>query len=413
MSDNPYPYPGPDVTQAARLMTPCALTLVIAFALYVMRMWTRSNPVNILGWDDYTVSGAMVRQIPLKDNPNIHLIPLALQALAIVSITMSALGCQYGIGRHSYYVTPDEATKALHYSFVGQPMCVWSICLAKVSVACLLLRIKRTNAWRWFLYTAIVIQFASALAANIAELVQCKPMAALWDATIAAAPTTHCWTPLAIQISAYINVAISIITDLIFSLLPITFLYNMNRPIRERVVLGLLMGLGLLATLASIMKTTVLASYRNTRDPFWDVVPLSLWWQLEQNISIIASCIPCLKSPFERTLLRFGLMVPSTNASRTGYVQYGEGTSHHLGTMQTTIRAEKAKSLGMQGIEGERSEDSILRLERDPVEVMMDLPSKTPQITKTTQVVYSTRAVDQEMGDAEDWKERSEQRTWR
>lgn len=64
------------MSQAGRLMTPCALTLVIAFALYVMRMWTRSNPVNILGWDDYTVSGAMVSQMPLKDNQSIHLTPL-------------------------------------------------------------------------------------------------------------------------------------------------------------------------------------------------------------------------------------------------------------------------------------------------------------------------------------------------
>lgn len=121
----------------------------------------------------------------------------------------------------------------------------------------------------------------------------------------------------------------------------------MKRPTRERIVLGLLMALGLIATLASVMKTTLINSYRDTTDPFWDVIPLSLWWQLEQNISIMASCIPCLKSPFERTLIRFGMMVPHNGAhSLEGYIPYANGSSHQQSSLQTTIHAEK--SIGLQ-----------------------------------------------------------------
>lgn len=67
MSANQYADPGANVTQAARLLVPGAITLVVAVCLYVTRMWTRSRPVNNLGWDDYTVSVAMVSRASSVD----------------------------------------------------------------------------------------------------------------------------------------------------------------------------------------------------------------------------------------------------------------------------------------------------------------------------------------------------------
>lgn len=62
MADNQsiYPYPGPNITNAPRLLVPITLTLAIAWGLYAARIYTRLRPVNNLGWDDYTVSGAIV-----------------------------------------------------------------------------------------------------------------------------------------------------------------------------------------------------------------------------------------------------------------------------------------------------------------------------------------------------------------
>ncbi|GAB7351572.1 hypothetical protein MBLNU459_g2195t1 [Dothideomycetes sp. NU459] len=405
MSANPFPYPGPDVSRALQMLVPGAITLFIALALYVTRMWTRTRPVNNLGWDDLTVSGAML--------------------LAITQLAFSGLSCKYGVGRHSYYVKPENATKALHAGVSSQPICVWAICLAKISVACVLLRLKRSPAWQWFLYIAIVVQLGSAIAANVAQLIQCTPMSALWDVKLAALPTTHCWNPNQIQASAYVNVAISIVTDLIFSLLPITFLRNMNRPVRERCVLGLLMALGLMATIAAIMKTTLIKNYRNTKDPFWDIIPLSTWWVLELNISIIASCIPCLKSPFEQTLIRFGLMTPRIPTySLKAYVESGDSGSpqSQLNSVQTSIRAEK--SIGLKAMERSRSEDSVLQTERaahtasSSSSPTLALPPvvANPQITKTIEVVHTLEAAAAAAADSDDldleWGSHPKQHGW-
>lgn len=102
------------------------------------------------------------------------------QLAAFTAAITTGLSCHYGIGRRSYYVDYEHGKKALHYSFASQPLAVWAICWAKCSVAFMLVRIKRTPAWRVALYIAIAIQIGSAIAATVACLIQCQPMNAYW-----------------------------------------------------------------------------------------------------------------------------------------------------------------------------------------------------------------------------------------
>lgn len=212
------------------------------------------------------------------------------------------------------------------------------------------------------------------------------------DTKVAAAPTTKCWTPQQIQTSAYVNSAISIITDIVFSLLPISFLRHMNRPIRERLVLGLLMALGLVATLASVLKVTLLYNYRTTKDPFWDVIPLSLWWQLEQNVSIIASCIPTLKSLFEKVLRQVGVLSTQSGVTRStrGYVQYAGGSGVQLSHLQTTVEGGKVPVSDIN--DDAKSEDNILR-----TDINRTSQSLTKGISKTTEVSSSTEQMEDDL----------------
>ncbi|KAL1306306.1 hypothetical protein AAFC00_004389 [Neodothiora populina] len=351
-----FPYPGPDTSIAANLIVPSTVTLFVACVLYVARIYTRTRPVNTLGWDDYSVTAAII--------------------LAIIGVTLSGVSCYYGTGRHSYYVSYEHAKKANFFSFVAQPMVVWAICLAKCSVAFMLIRLKRTKGWQAFLYVLIFIQVLSAVAANVAQLKQFNPISAYWDPEVASRPTTTSWSPHAIQASAYVNAAVSVASDTIFSLLPISFLRKMNRPLRERIVLGLLMGLGMFATLASVFKITLIYNYRNIKDPLYDVIDLSVWWQMEENISIIASCIPTLKSPFEKVLRRVGLLTTldagtansgARFSSHRGYLKYNgdsaaSGRENSVGNFQMNhLRTEIYGGRTSDLSDGAQSQDAIIR----------------------------------------------------
>lgn len=51
----------------------------------------------------------------------------------------------YGAGRHVQYIDEEDFVTGLHYNFATQPLSITSLCLAKVSVGLLLLRLTTTK----------------------------------------------------------------------------------------------------------------------------------------------------------------------------------------------------------------------------------------------------------------------------
>jgi hypothetical protein len=185
----------------------------------------------------------------------------------------------------------------------------WSLALAKVSVSALLIRLQQIESWKVFLYAVAIIQFLTALCLTAIHTTRCIPLAGLWDLTIS---DKHCWTDAAFGTSLTITSTIVAVTDLIYALIPITFLRNMSHPIRDRVVIGVLMSLGIIATGASIAKAVTAQGFDRTSDPISQGTAVALWAGVEEQLAVIAACIPCLRAPFQRLLSHLGLL-------RTGY----------------------------------------------------------------------------------------------
>ena len=89
--------------------------------------------------------------------------------------------------------------------------------------------------------------------------------------------------------------ALTVATDLILALSPLTFIERIHRSVRERVILAIIMRLGLVASAVSICKIASVSS----------------------SYSIIAACVPCIKHLIERGLVRVGLI--SRRCGRTLY----------------------------------------------------------------------------------------------
>ncbi|KAF2728173.1 hypothetical protein EJ04DRAFT_397423, partial [Polyplosphaeria fusca] len=213
---------------------------------------------------------------------------------------------KHGAGRHNYYIPHQSQIEAQHLLYASTLPWAPSMMFIKISIACMLLRIRHTRQWLIFLWSMIAIQIASCIASLVFQLVQCIPMGAIWNPE--GHPNATCAKPQSAFISLYVNSAISIATDLIFAAVPFIFIRRMQRPLRERIILSCLMGMGVFAAAASIVKTTLVPYYGITGDSLWDAIDLTLWSILEEQVGIIAACIPCLKSPFERTLHRIGFL---------------------------------------------------------------------------------------------------------
>jgi len=75
---------------------------------------------------------------------------------------------------------------------------------------------------------------------------------------------------------------------------------QMNR--RQKASLICILGLGIFATAAAVVKLYFITSYGKTGDWLWDSRDLTIWTVVECNVGIIAGNLPCLK-PIFRTVL--------------------------------------------------------------------------------------------------------------
>ncbi|KAK4149390.1 hypothetical protein C8A00DRAFT_18909, partial [Chaetomidium leptoderma] len=252
----------------------------------------------------------------------------------------------YGVGRHNYYVPDDEEVLAEKWLFLCQPPFPWALAFSKMSIAWMLIRIQRDRPWwTWSMYFLMFVSAGIAIVSNIFQLSACKPLAAVWDHSIVDAV---CADPNTSQTSIYVTASITIVTDVALSLAPISFIVNIQRPMREKVALGFVMGLGIFASSASIAKTFMIGSYGKTGDTLMDTVGLTTWSMVEAQLAIIAACIPTLKRLFEKILRQWGLMSSQQSASRSrnGYEKHEDGTTRRRGyTLEThklsTMRSQR------------------------------------------------------------------------
>lgn len=156
------------------------------------------------------------------------------------------------------------------------------------------------------------------------------------------------------------------VTSMLLSLTPVTFVKGANRPLHELIALGLLVGVGLFVTMSSVANMVYLHTYRITQDPLRDMVAPSTWWQLEQNLSIIASLAIQLRTPYETLLARCGVIcqirTSSASCHRLNHIEDG---SQMLKSLKTTIQWGSA----------------------------YDSTAHLPSIVKTTEVVHSTEVM--------------------
>ncbi|KAG9189447.1 hypothetical protein G6011_06315 [Alternaria panax] len=121
------------------------------------------------------------------------------------------------------------------------------------------------------------------------------PLHRMWDLT--GQVQGHCINTTAFF---YTTSAINIIADIWILLLPITTLLKVQRPRREKFALVIIFSLGTFSCIASIVRLYSVGIYTESRDPFFDSVPINVWSMVEINVGILCACIPATKALFSK-----------------------------------------------------------------------------------------------------------------
>ncbi|KAH7109263.1 hypothetical protein B0J11DRAFT_474639 [Dendryphion nanum] len=221
------------------------------------------------------------------------------QSLSFPAFFLVIAATNHGYGRFRRFVPFPSTVNAMRYIFFAQLIFYWSAALVKISVALLLISLKKfSRPWRIFLYITIGIVSGSLILVTLMQLTACSKISAYWDPRVMARST--CWPGEAIAGIIVAFSAVNIAADVVYTCMPLTFLVRLNQPLHQRIIIAILMSLGLFASLAAIFRT--LGGVVRARDVFRNSSNITLLAMVELHMGVIAATLPTLKSFFERVL---------------------------------------------------------------------------------------------------------------
>jgi hypothetical protein len=250
---------------------------------------------------------------------------------------MNLMELNYRMGKHITTPQPERIAMVAKYMIISGLICIWGIAFVKCSLICTLTRLLDTPRWRVFLYSLMAFVVLISMGTLLFSLIRCNPVQAAWESKIY--PPTAC-TPFKNAFPwFYTESAIFLATDTLCCILPVFVIIRTAFPLRDKIVLCILMCFGLFGSMAIVPKIKSISTWGGRTDYTWGMVDYYLWTKLELFIGIIAVSIPALRSVFESILKKLGII----SKEKTG-------SSARRFTIGDTVDIERPKETHQPGL---------------------------------------------------------------
>ncbi len=134
----------------------------------------------------------------------------------------------------------------------------------KLSIAVFLLRLSaRKRRYTYTLWASMAVVAVWCTVAFFWDVFQCSPVQAQWDYTVAG---LRCAASEDVVGAAYSLSALSIATDWLYALLPIPMVWNAHMTPQAKTTVVVILGLGLFASVATLIRLKFLADINDTAD---------------------------------------------------------------------------------------------------------------------------------------------------
>ncbi|KAH6634509.1 hypothetical protein B0J18DRAFT_22224 [Chaetomium sp. MPI-SDFR-AT-0129] len=218
-----------------------------------------------------------------------------------------------GYGHHIWDLVSNKLDPLILPANVANTFLITGSVWSKTSFGLTLLRI--TEGWyRKFIWFCIISMNIAMFLSALFLWTSCTPIRKTWDTDVKGS----CWDQ---KTSAYYNIfasGYSALMDFTLALLPCRFLWTLPIQRKEKIGAGLAMGMGVVAGIMAVIKTTKIPAVLST--DFADTVPLWCWGNAEISSSIIAASIPML-----RVLVRDATSSSRRNSSNSSFYDKESG----------------------------------------------------------------------------------------
>ncbi|CAG9941838.1 unnamed protein product [Clonostachys rosea f. rosea IK726] len=259
----------------------------LAFAVVLMRVYTRLFITRIFGIDDYLMVASM--------------------ALSIAYIGTVVHEMELGLG---YRVRQEDYLSFVKSEFFTTLIYTWNQWVIKMSILALYWRVFVTQKPRKILKWLIGWLCIYGLVNCIAPIFSCIPVQKFWNPSL----DGHCMQGGELH---YVLATCNAINDFAILIFPIPILLKLKMPLRVRVILIMTLTCGLLASVVSIVRFYALVHFFEGPRENAPVlaVPISTWSSLEVNLAIICSSVATLKPLFAQFVPRLDFSSGSSDGS--------------------------------------------------------------------------------------------------
>ncbi|KAJ0416863.1 hypothetical protein BJY00DRAFT_316423 [Aspergillus carlsbadensis] len=259
----------------------CIVLYVLAVVSVVLRFYVRFYLLRNISTDDYLAAGA---------------------AIVYTGFSLSyILGVLiYGVGRYSSEVSPGDYENGLKTVFIGELLYFTTNLLVKLSFIFTLSRIVTIPSHRLTLYILAGSGFVVTIFTFFWAVFFCDPVRYFWTQKHDFAPQedglgmhTHvlgsCKPISALMAVVIVHAAWTLIADLTLGLvLPVLILWSSQMRTRVKVSVGVLLGVGSVAAIATITRIIYLPSL-SLSESLLTNNPVIFWSMVESAVGIIAS----------------------------------------------------------------------------------------------------------------------------
>ncbi|KAL4881004.1 hypothetical protein BJY04DRAFT_189697 [Aspergillus karnatakaensis] len=230
----------------------------IATTTVFTRMYVRFVQQRSPGWDDYVM--------------------MLCWCLAITSASLASTAIHYGLGINlNDIASPSDRVNALKYVTLAPPPSILSVAVGKISIVLFfhrLLGAAMTKTLSAILWVLIFITVGLSLSAVVAVLAFCTPTESIWDRTVV---PTRCMAPETQLGIGLAQASFNAFTDIILGLLPAYSFWNLQMPLRRKIGLMLLFGVGVFGCVITSIKAWQLRNLTGHDNLTKSWSPITIW----------------------------------------------------------------------------------------------------------------------------------------
>ncbi|KAH6876581.1 hypothetical protein B0T10DRAFT_532644 [Thelonectria olida] len=236
-------------------------------------------------------------------------------------------GSFVGIGLEDDKLNTNMQRNGRMYMWLFQVIYCSSLPFIKGSICVTLLRIAVQKNHRIIVQVVLAVSCISPLIVIIGLLTMCRPISAGWDGSVG-----KCSPPIVITSLSYLVSAAAVATDWTCAILPGFMLYRAQMKRATKISISVILGLGVVASIATIARLPYISSYGETENYLYNIANIVLWSIVESGTGIIAGSLPSL-----RRLVKNWINFDSTNGSSPAHITPYTGTNR--GTVTSKVGA--------------------------------------------------------------------------